>query len=189
MQLARALAYESVDWTIVAITQQPWLANAMNSIVHRTISIDVDGLLILDDDVIFSPEEALKLIRSGRSVVGGDYALKKLGAGMVCRRVPNGRIDGDYVECAFLGCGFSFYSRKALEDVSAEAPAYTAGPKDPNEGQLLRAPFHTLFSGGNRFDEDVVFFSMLVRAGHTPWLDTTIRLGHIGTHVFTSEDA
>lgn len=191
MHLARKFAEEGIAWGAFTISQEPWLAKAMNTILMQFLKSDCERLLILDDDVMFNAADVIKLVRSDKDVIGGDYALKSRGAGMVCWRQPNGRVEGDLVECLFLGLGFSSYSRKAIEDVvrASEGLAYQCGPRDPNAGQIGHSVFHPMHVNGLRHDDDVVFFKRLVDCGYTPWLDTSIRLGHIGTHVYLPEDA
>jgi len=189
MWLARELAEHQIDWEPIAVTQQPWLGNALTSITHRFLASDCDRLLVLDDDVVFDPKDVIKIITSARDCVGGDYALKARGAGMLSRRLPGGRVDGDHVECIFIGLGFSSFSRACIEAVAELSPVFQLDERDADAGQIARCTFHSRFVDGRRIDDDVVFFDRVMKAGFTAWLDTSIRLGHVGTHVYTSDDS
>lgn len=189
MRLGGHLEREGIKWIAIPVLQEPFLGNVFNSLAHRFLASDCERLLVLDDDVVFGTNDVIKLARSDRDCVGGDYALKAPGAGMVSRRVPGGRVDGTHVECFFLGLGFSSFSRACIEKVAEMSPVFQLDERDADGGQICRALFQQQFRNGKRINDDVAFFYRVIDAGITPWLDTSITLGHVGTHVYTTEDA
>jgi len=188
MRLGHLLAIEGIEWGAIAVSQQPFLTNALDSIAHQFLKSKADRLLILDDDVAFNERDALKLIRSDRHAVGGDYPLKCVGSRMICVPTPGGREDGSLIECVSLGLGFSAWDRSVIEDVAAMSPAFSVQAGTLDEGELCRSPFATMFVDGRRIDGDMAFFRRVLECGHTMWCDRSIALGHVGVHIYTSED-
>src|SRR5262252_3291550 len=75
-----------------------------------------DGLLWIDDDVIFNPEDAIRLHESGEALVGGIYA-KKGKRELAAHAVPGTPSftfgpQGGIVEVRFIGTGFLFTHRR-----------------------------------------------------------------------------
>lgn len=188
MALSGWLGFHQVEWTPIVPRQCAWLDVTQNFIMHRFIESGADKLLFLDDDIVFPLEAAVRLINSDRDVVGGNYRLKTedLSLRWVCDPMPNGRVEGDYTECGLIGLGFSCLSRKVIEDMRSTNPGsmYQLGSDTPDDGQLAYQLFAPALQQGFKWDPDAVFFNRLRAAGHTPWLDTTIKLGHIGTYVY-----
>jgi hypothetical protein len=199
MQLASHLTANGIAWETIAVAQCAWLGTTLNTIMRRFVQSDADRLLVLDDDIVFGVEDAFRLILSPLDVVGGDYPLKARGAGMVCSRVepspgwPRGSHATEFAHlraCHTIGLGFSCLSRAAVEKVIADNPTsiYQVA-SGTDAGQLQHALFHPMLANGQHQDDDIVFFARLRAAGFTPWVDDRIALGHIGTHVYTAEDA
>lgn len=189
MRLMELLTVEGVSVDILLVQQQPFLTNALDALFNRFLLSSADRILVLDDDVTFQPVDALRLVRSPEDVIGADYPLKAFGSGMVCKSFPGAREVGSLKECRMLGLGFSVWSRKCIEEVAEQSPIYSGDENSGEAGMVLRSMFAQSFEGGRRIDGDVAFFHRVIRAGHTLWCDRSIQLGHIGTHVYTPEDA
>jgi hypothetical protein len=190
MALTSSLGVNRIEWRPLAVMQCAWLGNTLNSILRLFLASDADRLLVLDDDIVFGVEDAFRLILSPLDVVGGDYPLKARGAGMVCQRVAGAPAEGDHSPCHTIGLGFSCLSRKAVEKVCNDNPTTLYQLANGTDaGQLQHALFHPMLADGQKKDEDIVFYARLRAAGFTPWVDDRIKLGHIGTHVYTAEDA
>ncbi len=187
MALASLFTARGIDVVPIVPQQCAWLDVTQNFIMHQFYESGADGLLFVDDDIIFQAPDALKLVESGRDVVGGDYRLKCKDVRWVCDRVPNGRVDGEYVECGLIGLGFSYITRAVIEAMRALNldALYTAGDDTPTiAGKPTFQLFAPALQQGVKWDPDSVFFNRLRAAGFTPWCDTSIKLGHLGTHVY-----
>lgn len=189
MRLMELLTLEGVAVDIFLVQQQPFLTNALDTLFNRFLASEAERIVVLDDDVTFQPADVLRLVRSPEDAIGGDYPLKAFGSGMVCKAFPGGRENGPLKECRMLGLGFSAWSRKCIEEVAAQSPAFSGDENSGEAGMVLRSMFAQRFEGGRRIDGDVAFFLRVMEAGYTLWCDRSIQLGHVGTHVYTAEDA
>lgn len=93
------------------------------------------------------------------------------------------------IEVLDAGTGFLCIRRHVIEELIAAHPELTYYPertyqRDPDDPQPEWALFDTLIDGGRYLSEDYAFCRRWQRAGGGVWLDPTISLDHIGTHVF-----
>ncbi len=192
--LHTALLVEGIPFKRCSVPRVAYLDETQNLLVHSFLPSGADHLVLIENDHKFDPREMIRLIRraerEGIDCLGADYPKKAFGQGMVCERVPGAEVIDDLVPCNYLGLGFTVISRRAIEALVRSSPetafAYESGPSN---GQLAYSVFESVRQDGRRFEPSVVFFSRLRKAGITPMLDTSVKVDHIGMHIFTEKDA
>lgn len=161
-----------------------------------------DALMFLDDDIAFSPADAVKLakhIENGKDIVGGAYVTKSPVPNLASRLYDHQTVsftpEAKAVEIMYLAAGFSMISRKVFQKLSERLPLCFAGMTSAKSFW----PFYQtmLKSSRNRIlgkkqteylSEDFAFCERARDAGFKIWLDPSIRLKHIGAYAYTLED-
>jgi hypothetical protein len=189
MGLASELTRRGVAWSGAWVIEHPDIAWAHNDILRKFAASDSERLLIIDTDIIFQPADALRLLSSEHDYIGANYARKRPGAGLASRARKGGAQIGELVEADLLATGFLSLSRRAVERLLAAAPSVYALADDDGGGLT-----HAVMTTGPGLDgrwhsSDEVLCRRWQSLGEIAWIDTSIRLGHAGTHVWTQENS
>lgn len=185
-------------------------ANTPDAAIHRArsqVASDFlrtpgyDALMFIDDDIVFTPDAALKLakhIESGMDVVGGAYVTKSQPPQLACRPFEGQRIefnsDAKPVEIVYLAGGFTMIHRRVFEKLSEKLPLCFATNKHQKSYWPFYLPFVKAQKTGffkrnmEELAEDFAFCDRARDAGFKMMLDPSIRLEHIGQYRFTLED-
>lgn len=162
----------------------PQFAHVMNALIAQFLAQTADDhhefddhYLILDRDIVFRAVDALALIDSEVECVGADYAKRSLPIESSSKR--NGALNGTLVGAEWMGTGFIRFKRALLDRMASRAERY--------RWDGLEVP--ELFPAVNVINREFVgevglFFKRLHDAGGTAWIDPSIRVGHVGTHVY-----
>jgi hypothetical protein len=151
-----------------------------------------DGLLWIDDDVIFRPDDAIRLHQSGEALIGGIYA-KKGRRELAVHAAPGTTSftfgpQGGLVEVRYIGTGFLFTHRRVYEAIAPELPVCNEGFGERVVPYFL--PFVANSDKGLWYlSEDFAFCERARRVGYPILADTRIRLFHVGAHSYGWEDA
>lgn len=149
-------------------------------------------LIFVDSDIVFTPDDLKRLyghLKAGYEYIGGLYTVKT--AAHSAHFGFNGKsvIDGKVNEVKYLSCGFTGISRALLERMVKELELPLLHKGDAFE-------CYPFFEGGQFQDDDVGWiylsedwdFTVKARKlGVKAYCDTGIRLGHIGTTLWTVE--
>lgn len=151
-----------------------------------------DGVMFIDHDIIFRPEDVVELIETAereQAVVSGIYCMRATGDRII------GCFDADVKEATcfdggglypgpYSGLGFTAIPRKVLEDVGRDLPRVKTGFME----DVL--PMFALRVGDGWYSgEDISFFARVKEAGHRLLIDTRPRLFHKGAYLYGLEDA
>lgn len=184
MRLASALASRGTPFDFIGVQQDPDFGHAVNGIFARFLASDATRLLLIDSDIAFGPADAICLLDSPHDYVGGNYARKGLGAGMASTAREHGARLGSLVEGEMVATGFLCLSRTALERmIAAGCPAYE------DAGMLVRALVTSGPLDGQWRAGDEMLCRRWQALGEVAWIDTGVRLEHVGCHAFTEKTA
>lgn len=146
-------------------------------------------MLFLDGDIVFQPEDVEKVLgwlRITDDVVGGMYPVRS--GARLAHYAAGGQlfIDGSLQIVQFLSTGFMGIPRKLLLDMIDRQDWSLL-----HEGEAFECyPFFE--SGGWRaiyLSEDWDFCNKVHSIGRRLWLDTSIRLSHLGERIVTTKEA
>ena len=157
---------------------------------------DYDGLLMIDHDMLFEPEEVSRVIRDAhehQAIVGGAYSMRSPGASIIgaidTESLPEGEkvrfFEGGRVYPAtYLGMGFTAIPKSALRKLAEGQPRLQTG--------IFKSdviPFFSLLIRDTTwFGEDVSFCVRAHAADIPVLLDSRIRLHHRGMYDYGLED-
>jgi hypothetical protein len=77
-QLTGALTSNGHSVTFVSIGNESLITRARNTLVHIFLKSDSDALLFIDSDHGFSIDDVIKMIESGKDVIGAIYPMKSI---------------------------------------------------------------------------------------------------------------
>jgi FkbM family methyltransferase len=163
---------------------------------------DEDVFLMLDDDVVFKPEDAAKVVelaRKTRSIACGAYPVKD-GGHLACRRFVGQDIyfgpDSPPVEIEYAATGFMAVHRDVLTAM-IEAKHPDGEPVFPFVDHKGLSPFWPFFDTFNikhnagtpeeyydPLSEDYAFCEQARRLGFKVWLDPSVILFHLGMYPY-----
>ncbi len=157
-----------------------------------------ESMLFVDSDIVFKPEDALKLLRRPEPVVAGMYVQKEFNNKInvvfldpVPSQIPMGTIGRDFL-VKNIAAGFLRIRREALltlvEQSVPPMPVCTTHGGRVWPFFLPKVIQESNLEWGYR-SEDYAFCERCLEAGIPMLVDTTIDLGHIGTYVYRWEDA
>lgn len=177
------------------------LAEQRCVLLQRAIESGADKLLFIDDDIMFKPTQAFKLLETEGDVVGALYRKKKdevehvgytLGAvGRANTTKPTE--DSTLVGMACLGMGFTVidlsFIRKMVEAEKNRSQKEFRFFKRKDCEDVIPALFEFKavldLDGETRFlGEDETFCRHVIYAGGSVWLHPDIVVGHVGAHVY-----
>ena len=153
---------------------------------------DHEYLFFLDSDIGFNPEDVLKLLSHNEPIVSGTYPMKTIPIRYCVDVLQPEERKGDLLKVGGNGMGFVMIHRNVFTDIAKKFPylKYTPATKDsnypPTEAEVHNSYhyFHEEKVGDAFKSEDQSFFHRARMLGYDVWLDTTIRLAHVGSHVF-----
>jgi hypothetical protein len=172
------------------------VAVARNELAYIALSQDYYGTIFWDSDIIAKPHDPLGLLRHGVDLVGGMYPhktneRKTWVANFIPGEKPN---QNGLLEVEDCGAGFLWASTRLLRAIVAKglAKPYTRGFATPKpKGTVM----HDFFSMGVINDpmhdneptyktEDFMLAHLARLAGFKCYVDTQVRLGHLGITTF-----
>jgi len=151
-----------------------YLSVARNELTKRFLEAkSFDYLLFIDDDIGFQKSDLDTLLATGKDVVSGCYVRKGGESTIPACPIDNHwrtHPDETLFECSLLPAGFLLLSRKALENMH-----------DAYGGKMWDADYSS-------HAEDYSFCRRYTAIGGQLWLETAVRLKHVGEQVFEVPD-
>jgi hypothetical protein len=159
-----------------------------NRIAHAFLASDCDAMLLIDADIVFTPQDVLRLLDSGYEFVGCPYPAKMLNAPYpligTCREPLESDGKG-FWRARDVGTGFLLLRRSVFERLSSVAPTYEndliGGAKE-----TVHAFFDTGIDPDSRqyLSEDWWLSRAFAAMGGELWLDGAAKLGHVGHYCY-----
>jgi hypothetical protein len=153
-----------------------------------------DELIWIDSDIRFDPDDVVRLRAYDLPIVGGVYAKK--GVQDLAVHLEPGTVEltmgegGGLYDVRYVGAGFLCTQRMVYDDIQRtfSLPVCNARFGAPTVPYFL--PMVIADDGGYWYlGEDYAFCERARQAGHKIVVDTTIRLGHVGSYTYGWEDA
>jgi hypothetical protein len=195
--LGKALNKNSIDHGLLTIANESLVTKARSRIANFYINnTEYDKILFIDADVGFTPEDALKVILSDKDIVCGAYPMKGIPLRYNYNITSPPVADGGLVQIENIGFGFCCVRRKVFDDIRnlygeelKYYPALNNSSYPPTEKEYHNSYhyFLEMKKGMHFLPEDFSFFERATTVGYKSWLDTSIRLCHVGSHVYQEE--
>jgi len=198
--------YEGVELTLLDQWEQlrargthwSWWRKGRDALITRSRSMLVsnwwresgdDVFLMVDNDIIFRPDDAEKITdraRECRGVVGAAYSWRNASglAVRLCNGATDFKKDAEPVPAEFLATGFMAVHRDVVDAMVEALPICS-----PQDRHMAYWPmFQTLIKDHQELSEDWAFSERARLLGFPILIDPSIRLGHIGQKVYRLED-
>jgi hypothetical protein len=153
--------------------------------VAEFLDSDADALLMIDDDMVWTPQDVGRLLQvpRGKVVVGGVYAKRRAKGGLVYLGPigePHARVP-EAAEVQGVGGGMMLVWREA----AAAACALEDVQRHGGQGREWLGVFRQVVVRGDYLSEDYAFCHRVRQAGGQVYLHRAVRPGHVGRFVYT----
>lgn len=195
--LAKAFVRNDIKHGLLTTANESLITQGRSKIANFFINnTDFEYLLFLDSDVGFIADDVLKLLSHQRDVVVGAYPMKTVPLQWNFTLSEPRRTEGQLVAIDSIGIGFALIHRSVFvklaekygEDIRYVPADKSIGHKTTEKEFSNSYHFFQELKLDNRFmAEDISFFHRVRQIGIQPWLDTSINLSHVGSHVFKEE--
>ena len=175
---------------------------------------DMTHLLFVDADIVFEPEQVMRMLRFDRDFVAALYPIKSVDWAAVPRRVVAGealasagltyvgtpleaseaRVEDGFAKARYAGTGLQLIKREVLARLVAAHPELRfrsvhtlAGAVPPSDN--LYALFDPLIDAdtGEYLSEDYAFCRRWRALGGDIWLDLRSKVTHVGADQFRGD--
>ena len=155
-----------------------------------------ESILFIDSDMLFSPDDAIALLKRPEPVVAGLYAAKKLGDGQInasfapdVERVRFGDWASAPVKLQRVGAGFLRIKVAALKHIAKALELPYCRMADRFAWPFFQPMVIREDDEWRYLGEDYAFCQRCLDAGIQPMGDTSFRLYHIGDYPYGVEEA
>jgi FkbM family methyltransferase len=168
------------------------VSRARNTLTNQFMRSDATDLLFIDSDLIFSPEQILRIVNHPDDVVGGLYPKKQDKESVewvlnTHKELPEKRADGCQ-QVAYIGTGFIRVKRHVFEAMIEHYGDEITYKDDCSESimhDLWPVGTYRYEDGSRRYlSEDWFFCQRWMDMGGKIWADTKVVLKHVGTAIF-----
>lgn len=191
--LGKLLVRENVSHGIMTVANESLITHGRSRIANFFMNnTEFEYLFCLDADVAFSPEDVLKLYSYQKAIASAAYPMKTIPL-RYCYEVCNPvKLCGNLVKIGGIGMGFVMIHRSVFEKLNKHYSELKYFPGLNNSNYpITEKEYHNSYhyfaemnKEGKYLGEDMSFFHRVSDIGYDVWLDTSIELQHIGSHVF-----
>lgn len=167
------------------------VSRARNNIAAKFLESDCTHLMMVDSDIVFSPEHISKLLSRDRDIIGGLYPKKMKTLAWVCNVLPEvGPEDDGTQRVKYIGTGSMLVKRRVFERmIEAYGPQIAYSPDAGEEGGTKHdffpvGVYRTPDGHGRYLSEDWYFCQRWLDLGGEVWADLTVVHHHIGRAVY-----
>lgn len=193
--LGKELRTHQIDHGLLMMSNESSITMGRSKIANFFINnTDFERILFIDADVGFSAVDVQKLLESNKDIVCGAYPMKVIPTRYNYDvKQPIVR-EGNLIQIDRIGFGFSLIHRKVFVDIAkrfGDELKYFPSLNNAIGHEVTEREyhnsyhfFHELKNGMRYYSEDYSFFERSRMVGYEVWLDTSITLSHVGSHVF-----
>ena len=191
--LAKLFVRNGVDHGILTMANESLISRGRSRIANFFVNnTQFEYLFFLDSDVGFDANDVLKLLSYQKEMVCGAYPMKTVPLKWNFTVSEPHQMQGTLVAIDRIGIGFSLIHRSVFERLAQAHPELKYFPTNESTTQNPTAAeqnnsyhfFHEMRQGDIYLPEDLSFFTRARAIGVQAWMDTSINLCHVGSHVF-----
>ena len=182
----------NIKLTLYPIMAEALVSRGRNAAVAHFMGSSSTHIFFIDSDIVFNPSDVIKLLNSGKSVIGSVYPKKFLKTQNNSLQVEfnaNGQvgIEGDVCLVDYVPAGFLCIRRDAIEKLISENLdlKYTNGIEGYHSAESVDY-YYDFFKPGvdpltkQYLGEDYGFCKLLKDAGVPMYVYPNITLAHVG---------
>jgi hypothetical protein len=191
--LGKLLVRNNIDHGIITVANESLITHGRSRIANFFVNnTEFEYLFCLDADVAFSPEDMLKLYSYQKPIVSASYPMKTLPIRHCYELYNPVKLCGNLVKIGGIGMGFVLIHRNVFAKLNRyySELKYFPGLNNSNY-PITEKEYHNSYhyfaemnKEGKYLGEDMSFFHRVSDIGYDVWMDTSIELQHIGSHVF-----
>lgn len=168
----------------ICLEGQANISRARDTLAAQFLATDCTTLIFVDGDIGFSRRDIERLLAAPFSIVGGLYPRKSVNPTWVCVPQPETLepVAGheEFRRVRRVGTGFLRIDRSALEKMIGDGGV----GRYALNGKQLHHFFPSGLLDGEFLSEDYYFCELAHLAGLGVYVDTQIRLRHVGKHTY-----
>lgn len=150
------------------------IAQNRNECVQDALNDDVDYILWVDSDMTFEPNNLKQLLADDKDIVTGLYFTRKQPVEPVIYSMVD---DSEYY------ASIKDYDKNAMFKVGGCGGGFVLVKTDVYK--KIEKDWYSII--GN-IGEDLSFCRRALENGYDIWCDATVKLGHVGIHIYTESD-
>ena len=193
--LGKELRTAGIDHGLLTMANESLVTKARSKMVNFFMNnTEYERILFIDADIGFTPQHVFDLLRFDKDIVCSAYPMKGIPLRYNYNISQPEVKEGELVKIENIGFGFSLIKRKVFEDISQrygkELKYYP--PTDNSTYPPTEKEYHNSYHYFLELKKDMAYlpedFSFFERAksvGYSVWLNTNIRLEHVGSHVYS----
>jgi len=217
MSLMQAAGPAGFDLSHALLGGDALITRCRNTLLGAFMESPASHLLFVDSDIEFTPADAVRMLRAGKDCIAGMYPIKSLNwgrtalhhrahgeadqtaclmyVGKPCEPAER-EVEAGLVSAVYAGTGFMMITRAAIARMIDAYPqtryrAIHAWPLPDGPERERYALFDTMIhpQTGEYLSEDYAFCHRWRAIGGRIWLDTQIRLTHVGSFEYQGNPA
>lgn len=203
----------SVGHTIyhISITNESLITRARNTLTHLFLKTDADALLFIDSDHGFNSDDIVKMVHTGKDLIGAAYPMKSINWDNVRKAALAGKenleaYSGNFamnflsenltfrgdeaVPVRDVGTGMMFIHRRVFDALKAICKTYknnAAGTEIPMGEEIIEyfTTYITPEPESILLSEDYAFCDMWRSLGNQAFVAPWVRITHAGEYSFS----
>ena len=194
--LGKDLRTNQIDHGLITLANESLITKGRSRIANFFINnTEYEYVMFVDADVGFQSEDVLKLLSHQKDIVCGAYPMKSIPLRYNYNLTQPPVAENGLVQIENIGFGFALIHRRVFDRIreNYEDLKYIPALNHSNY-PITEAEYHNSYHYFNELKKDMSYlpedFSFFERAksvGFVAWLDTSIRLSHVGSHVYEED--
>ena len=195
--LGKELRTAGVDHGLITLANESLVTKARSRIANFFMNnTQYEYVMFIDADIGFEPEYVMRLLSHKKDIACGAYPMKSIPLRYNYNITQPPVASGDLIQIDNVGFGFALIHRRVFEGIRNEygkelkyIPAlnHSTYPITEEEYHNSYHYFNELKKDDSFLPEDFSFFERAKNVGFVSWLDTHIKLCHVGSHVFQED--
>jgi hypothetical protein len=207
--LVSALTKAGHEVSHTNLTNESLITRARNTLAHTFLASDFDAMLFIDADHSFIADDIVKMVESGKDLIGAIYPMKAINWDSVRKAALAGKENLEQYSGIFavnflsedqefqsnepfkvldIGTGMMFITRKVFEELKPICLTYSSNSYGSNIGfgsKVVEYFTTSITKDGILLSEDYHFCHLWRAQGNDVWAAPWVRITHAGEYNFS----
>jgi|TARA_B100000073_G_scaffold261688_1_gene221392 hypothetical protein len=192
--LGKELRTHKIDHGLLTMANESLITQGRSKMANFFMNnTKYEKILFIDADVGFEPKDVFDLLKYDKDIICGAYPMKTIPLRYNYNVTKPVVEEGELIKIDNVGFGFALIKRRVFESIAQKyGDELKYYPADNSENyRVSEKEYHNSYHyflemkrNMNYLPEDFSFFERAKSVGYTAWLNSNIRLPHVGSHVF-----
>ena len=192
--LGKELRTHKIDHGLLTMANESLITQGRSKMANFFMNnTKYERILFIDADVGFEPKDVFDLLKYDKDIICGAYPMKTIPLRYNYNVTKPVVEEGELIKIDNVGFGFALIKRRVFESIAQKyGDELKYYPADNSENYKMTEKEHNnsyhyfleMKRNMNYLPEDFSFFERAKSVGYTAWLNSNIRLPHVGSHVF-----